>query len=69
MPGTDDLYGLEGIRQPDPYAKVVMVSALNQTKLIFEAVRKGLHDFVVKPFLPEQLQQTMGNCVAASIAM
>ena len=69
MPGTDGLHGLAGIRQADPDAKVVMVSALNQTKLISEAVRKGAHDFIVKPFLPEQLQQTMSNCVAASVAV
>ena len=63
MPGTDGLYALERIMKIDPDAQVVVVSALNQTKLISEAIRKGAQDFIAKPFLPEQLQQTMGNCV------
>ncbi len=59
MPGTDGMYALEHILQLDPDANVVVVSALNQTKLISEAIRKGAQDFLAKPFLPEQLQQSM----------
>lgn len=64
MPGTDGLYALDRIMAIDPDAKVVVVSALNQTKLISDAIRKGAQDFIAKPFLPEQLQQTMQHCVA-----
>ena len=64
MPGFDGIFGLQGIREVDPAAKVVMVSALNQTQLISESIRKGAHDFIAKPFLPEQLQHTMESCVA-----
>jgi two-component system chemotaxis response regulator CheY len=64
MPGTDGIYALEHIMRLDPNAKVVVVSALNQTKLISEAIRKGAQDFIAKPFLPEQLQQTMLSCVS-----
>lgn len=63
MPGTDGIYGLTHILQADPEAKVVIVSALSHTKLISEAVRKGAQDFIVKPFLPEQMQETLGRCV------
>ena len=63
MPGTDGMYALEHILDFDPDAKVVVVSALNQTKLISEAIRKGAQDFIAKPFLPEQLQQTIANCI------
>ncbi len=59
MPGTDGMYALEHILQLDPDAKVVVISALNQTKLISEAIRKGAQDFLAKPFMPEQLQHTM----------
>jgi two-component system, chemotaxis family, chemotaxis protein CheY len=67
MPGTDGLYALEHIMLCDPDAKIVVVSALNQTKLISEAIRKGAQDFIAKPFLPEQLQQTMLACVAEPV--
>lgn len=64
MPGTDGMYALQHILGFDPDAKVVVVSALNQTKLISEAIRKGAQDFIAKPFLPEQLQQTMQGCLS-----
>ncbi len=63
MPGTDGLYALDRILQLDPDAKLVVISALNQTKLISDAVRKGAHDFIVKPFMPEQLKETMATCL------
>ncbi|WP_347244335.1 response regulator [Thermogutta sp.] len=70
MPGTDGIYALEGILAADPQAKIVVVSALNQTKLISEAIRKGAQDFIAKPFLPEQLLETVSNCVGeAAVAV
>ena len=63
MPGTDGMYALDHILQLDPDAKLVVVSALNQTKMISEAIRKGAQDFIAKPFLPEQLQETMNRCL------
>ena len=68
MPGTDGLYALAKIREFDPQAKIVVVSALNQTKLISEAIRKGAQDFIAKPFLPEQLQETVQSCLCDTAA-
>lgn len=64
MPGTDGIYALEKIMELDPEARVVVVSALNQTKLISQAIRKGAQDFIAKPFLPEQLQATLQGCLS-----
>ncbi len=64
MPGSDGLEGLAGIRAIDSEAKVVVVSAINQSKLISDAIRSGAHDFIGKPFMPEQLQNTMLTCLA-----
>lgn len=68
MPGTDGIYALEKIMELDPEARVVVVSALNQTKLISQAIRKGAQDFIAKPFLPEQLQATLRNCLAVPVS-
>ena len=65
MPEYDGLYGLEKILEFDPAAKVVVLSALDQPKLIGDAVRKGAQDFLVKPFLPAQLKQTLTACAGA----
>ena len=59
MPDTEGMTALETILRIDPQAKVVVISALNQTKLISQAIRSGAQDFIAKPFLPEQLQQTL----------
>jgi len=59
MPETDGLWALQRILAEDPEAKIYVISALNQTKLISEAIRKGAQDFIVKPFLPEQLQEVL----------
>ncbi|RCS54831.1 response regulator [Bremerella cremea] len=63
MPEHDGIHGLTEIIACDPDAKVVMVSALNQTTLVAEAVRKGAQDFIVKPFLPEHLQETIRRLI------
>jgi two-component system chemotaxis response regulator CheY len=62
MPHYDGLFALPRILQVDRDAKVVVVSALAQTKMISEAIRAGAQDFIVKPFMPEQLQQTLARC-------
>ena len=67
MPGTGGIEALVRILQFDPDAKVVVVSALNQTRLISEAIRKGAQDFLGKPFLPEQLQETVDRAVGETV--
>ena len=67
MTGADGIYALEHILESDPSAKVVIVSALNQTKCISEAIRKGAQDFIVKPFMPEQIQETLNRCVSLPV--
>ena len=68
MPGVDGFQGLQGILDNDPRAKVVIVSALNNTKSISDAIRKGAHDFIGKPFMPEELQETLDRCCDESTA-
>ena len=63
MPGCNGLDALTEIIQYDPNAMVVVVSALNQTKMISDAIRRGAQDFIAKPFLPEQIQDTLNECI------
>jgi two-component system, chemotaxis family, chemotaxis protein CheY len=62
MPKSDGISALLAIRKLDPKAKVVVVSALNQTKNISDAIRAGAQDFITKPFMPDQLQATLRAC-------
>jgi two-component system chemotaxis response regulator CheY len=50
MPEMDGLAALKLIRQGDPKAKVIMLTALGQESVVLEAIKSGAKDFVVKPF-------------------
>jgi two-component system chemotaxis response regulator CheY len=62
MSAGDGMKTLQSILAIDAKAKIVVISALNQTKLISEAIRAGAQDFIAKPFMPDQLQETMRGC-------
>ena len=61
MPVKDGLSALQEIREKDPEAKIVMCSAMGQESMVIEAVKLGALDFIVKPFKPERLLQTVKN--------
>ena len=50
MPHLDGIDTLHTIRRIDPVAKVVMVSAMGQRRMVVKAIQEGASDFVVKPF-------------------
>ncbi len=56
MPGMDGLAALKAIREIQPDANIVMVSAINQKDKLRECIENGAADFVVKPFDPANLK-------------
>lgn len=65
MPELDGIEALRAIRQSDPGAKVLMVSAMGQQKMIVEALEAGALDFLVKPFQPTKVLETVRKCLQA----
>lgn len=63
MPEMDGIAALRAIREKDPNAKVVMVSALGQESTVIEAIKSGAKDFIVKPFQPERILQVVAKQV------
>lgn len=59
MPYKDGLTALAEIRHFDPQAKVIMLTALGQQALVFEAFQMGAKDFLVKPYDPERILKTL----------
>ena len=55
MPRKDGLEALQEIRQLDPLAKVIMLTALDQPLLAGRAVLLGAKDFLTKPVRPNKL--------------
>ncbi len=63
MPVMDGITATREIKNIDPDAKVVMVSALGQQTMVIEAIKAGAKDFVVKPFEPEKILATVRKFV------
>lgn len=57
MPNMDGVAALRAVRERDPRAQVVMVSAVDQRDKLAECVRLGAIDFIVKPFDPQNLRR------------
>ena len=56
MPGMDGLQTLESCKRLRPDQKVVMISCVNDTNKVVQAMKLGASDYLTKPFLPPQLQ-------------
>jgi two-component system, chemotaxis family, chemotaxis protein CheY len=55
MPNMDGLASLKTIKQTNPGARVIMISALGQKDKVKESLISGAMDFVIKPFVPERV--------------
>ena len=56
MPGMDGLQTLENFKKLNPEQKVVMISCVNDTNRVVQAIKLGASDYVTKPFLSQQFQ-------------
>jgi len=56
MPGMDGLQTLENCKKLRPDQKVVMISCVNDTNKVVQAIKLGASDYVTKPFLSPQFQ-------------
>ena len=63
MPEMDGIEALAAIRAVDPDARVLMVSAMGQQALIVEALDVGATDFLIKPFQPSKVLETVRKCL------
>lgn len=61
MPNMDGIQALQAIKAMDGGAKVVMCSAMGQESMVVEAIRCGALDFIVKPFKPDRIMQTVSK--------
>ena len=69
MPGMDGLQTLESCKKMHPDQKVVMVSCVNDTNKVVQAMKLGASDYLTKPFLPPQLQGAVRKALAPAERM
>ncbi len=64
MPQLNGMEALKQLLHAYPDAKVVIVSAVGQKQIVFEAISVGAKDFIIKPFEPERVLKSVRRLFA-----
>src|SRR4051812_35897579 len=67
MPGMDGLETLRQIKQREPLARVIMMTAYASIELAVDAMKLGALDFVRKPMTPEILRNAVDAALAKTV--
>ncbi|OFV66869.1 MAG: chemotaxis protein CheY [Candidatus Syntrophoarchaeum butanivorans] len=57
MPNMNGVEAIKSIREFDPNAKIVVITAIDMPNIINEAMEAGAVDYLVKPFVPKRLER------------
>ncbi len=63
MPGMDGLELQRKIREVDPKATIIIMTAYASVETAVEAMKQGAYDYIVKPFDPDDLEHLVRNAV------
>lgn len=55
MPDMDGIAAVEEIKKIDGSAKILMCSAMGQKTMVYDAIKAGAKDFIVKPFQADRV--------------
>lgn len=61
MPIMNGLEAVKEIIPQFPEAKIIMITAMGQQRVIVDAIESGAKDFITKPFAPEKLKTVVWN--------
>jgi two-component system chemotaxis response regulator CheY len=63
MPVMEGLEALRQIRRHDPFAVVIMCSAMGQKPMVIEAIKMGAKDFIVKPVQQDRVVEAVSKAL------
>ncbi len=61
MPNMDGIEAIPLIAEVCPYAKILVVSALSDKATAINALSRGAHGFLCKPFTDDELQSALAE--------
>jgi two-component system response regulator DctR len=64
MPGSDGIGFLRSLRRDGHSTEVIVVTAVRDAAIVREVMHLGVVDYLVKPFAPERLQQSLAAFLA-----
>lgn len=63
MPIMDGISAAKQIKSLHPEANIVMCTAMGQKDMVVEAIKAGAKDFIVKPFQPERVLESVKKLI------
>jgi len=63
MPIMDGISACKAIKTSDPAANVIMCTAMGQKNMVIEAIQAGAKDFIVKPFQPDRVLDSIKKLI------
>jgi two-component system response regulator HydG len=57
---------LEEIKAHDPSSIVLIITAYSDIKTAIEVIRSGAHDYITKPFVPDEILNALNNIIKES---
>ena len=63
LPGMDGLEFLKRIQKTHPHAIKILITAYKDAKVVSEAIRMGIHDFIEKPFTTRTIEESVSRLV------
>jgi len=67
MPGVNGIDAVKLIMHDQPGAKIIMVSALAQRNMVFEALELGAKHYLVKPITPESVKTVVNKVLGIAV--
>lgn len=61
MPEVDGLEAIKLIRDRDPDARIVIITAMGQENIAKEAFSRGARGFIIKPFVPGKVLEEINS--------
>lgn len=61
MPIMNGIEAVKKIISKSPEARIVMISALDQRSMVFEALENGAKHYIVKPIIPNNVLSVIGT--------
>lgn len=67
MPAMDGIECIEELNKIDPNALILVISALNDKATAIQALKKGAHGFLCKPFNDENLNEALHELISSNM--
>ncbi len=61
MPKMDGISAIRSIRKYDPYAKIIVLTAVGKSGLEKDCIEAGASSFIIKPFKTKDLLNTINS--------